>query len=98
MDVDSFIKLETNLPYLDKEGKEIILLGYKNCDFTSIPKEQLSDNNAKHLRSIYDLFSFTQIIEEPTRVTLGTATLIDHIAMTCPNNVLESGGIEDFDE
>ena len=37
------------------------------------------------------MFSFTQLIEEPTRVTLGTATLIDHIATTCPNNVLESG-------
>ena len=89
--VDSFNKLETNLSYLDREGKQIILLGDTNCDFTSIPKGQLSDNNAKHLRSIYDLFSFTQLIEEPTRVTLGTATLIDHIATTCPNNVLESG-------
>ena len=89
--VDSFNKLETNLSYLDREGKQIILLGDTNCDFTSIPKGQLSDNNAKHLRSIYNLFSFTQLIEEPTRVTLGTATLIDHIATTCPNNVLESG-------
>ena len=89
--VDSFNKLETNLSYLDREGKEIILLGDTNCDFTSIPKGQLGNNNAKHLRSIYDLFSFTQLIEEPTRVTLGTATLIDHIATTCPNNALESG-------
>ena len=89
--VDSFIKLDTNLSYLDREGKEIILLGDTNCDFTSIPKGQLSDNNAIHLRSIYDLFSFTQLIEEPTRVTLETATLIDHIATTCPNNVLEFG-------
>ena len=89
--VESFIKLETNLSYLDREGEDIILLGDTNCDFTSIPKGQLSDNNAKHLCSIYDLFSFSQLIEEPTRVTLGTATLIDHIATTCPNNVLESG-------
>ena len=89
--VDSFNKLETNLSYLDREGKEIILLADTNCDFTSIPKGQLSDNNAERLRSIYDLFSFTQLIEEPTRVTLGTATLLDHIATTCPNNVLESG-------
>ena len=89
--VDSFIKLETNLSYLDREGKEIIFLGDTNCDLTSITQGQLSDNNAKHLRSIYDLFSFTQLIEEPTRVILATATLIDHIATTCPNSVLESG-------
>ena len=70
---------------------EIILLGDTNCDFASKPTEQLSDINAKHPLGIYDLFSFTQLIEEPTRVTLETATLIDHIATTCPNNVLESG-------
>ena len=89
--VDSFNKLETILSYLDREGKEIILLGDTNCDFASKSTGQLSDNNAKHLRSIYDLFSFTQLVEEPTRVTLETATLIDHIATTCPNNILESG-------
>ena len=30
--VDSFNKLEKALGYLDKEGKEIILLGDTNCD------------------------------------------------------------------
>ena len=71
--------------------KEIILLGDTNCDFSSKPTGQFSDNNAKSLRSIYDLFSFIQLVEEPTRATLETATLIDHIASTCPNNVVESG-------
>ena len=55
------------------------------------PTGQLFDNDAKHLCSIYDLLSFTQLIGEPARVTLETTTLIDHIATTCPNNVLESG-------
>lgn len=89
--VDSFSKLETILSYLDREGKEIILLGDTNCDFASKSAGQFSDNNARHLHSMYNLFSFTQLIEEPTRVTLETATLIDHIATTCPNNVVESG-------
>ena len=33
----------------------------------------------------------TQIIEEPTRVTLDGSTLIDHIATTNCNNIVESG-------
>ena len=47
--------------------------------------------NAMHLRIIYNLLSFTQLIEEPTRVTCATATLIDHIATTCPFNISKSG-------
>ena len=88
---DSFNKLERILSCLDQEGKEIILLGDTNCDFTIKAASQTSDTNAKHLRRIYNLLSFTQLIEEPTRVTCETATLIDHIATTCPINVSESG-------
>ena len=40
---------------------------------------------------IYELFSFKQLIEEPTRVTLVTATVIDHVATTCPRNIIKSG-------
>ena len=47
--------------------------------------------NAMHLRRIYNLLSFTQLIEEPTRVTCATATLIDHIATTCPINISKLG-------
>ena len=39
----------------------------------------------------YDLFSFKQLIEEPTRLTLETATIIDHIATTYAGNIVESG-------
>ena len=88
---DSFNKLERILSCLDQEGKEIILLGDTNCDFAIKAASQTSDTNAKHLRRIYNLLSFTQLIEEPTRVTCETATLIDHIATTCPINVSESG-------
>ena len=40
---------------------------------------------------MYELFSFKQLIEEPTRVTLVTATVIDHVATTCPRNIIKSG-------
>ena len=44
-----------------------------------------------HLRRIYNLLSFTQLIEELTRVTGETATLIDYIATTCPIYISKSG-------
>ena len=53
--VESFNKLELILSFLDKEEKEVILLGDKNCDFTA--KEGIAlDSNAKHLTNIYELF------------------------------------------
>ena len=89
--VGSFIKLEKVLSFLDKEDKELILLGDTNCDL--IPKcvEQPIDNETKHLLSLYELFNFEQLINEPTRVTLNTSTIIDHIATTCARNILKSG-------
>ena len=85
--VDSVNKLEKALAYLDKEGKEIILLGDTNCDLAKKPIHKTLDNNAKHISSLYELFSF----KDPTRVTLDTATVIDHVATTCPRNIMKSG-------
>ena len=92
--VDSFNKLEKVLAFLDKDGNEIILLGDTNCDLTKKSTDHTLDNNAKHISSLYELFSFKQLIEEPTRVTLHTATVIDHVATTCPRNILSSGVLE----
>ena len=89
--VDFFNKLETNLLYLDQEGKEIILLGDTNCDFAKIAANWSNDMSSMHLHRIYNLMSFTQLIEEPTRVTCETATLIDHIATTYPLIFLNRG-------
>ena len=69
----------------------MILLGDTNCDLTRRSSDQLMDNNAKHMADIYELFSFKQLVEEPTRVTLETATLIDHIATTCARNIVKTG-------
>ena len=67
--VDSFDKLEKAIAFLDKEGEEIILLGDTNCDLAKKSADQALDNNAKHISSSYELFSFKQLIKEPTRVT-----------------------------
>ena len=75
--------------YFDKEGKEIILLGDTNCDLAKKPADQPLGKNAKHISSIYELFSFKQLIEESTRVTLDTATVIDHVATTYARNIVK---------
>ena len=49
------------------------------------------ENHARPMSAMYDLFSFKQLIQEPTRVSLTTSSLIDHIATTCPNNIVDSG-------
>ena len=89
--VASFDKLEKVLSYLDKEGKEIILLGDTNCDLTTKQADQHIDNDTRHVTSLYELFSFNQLIKEPTRVTLDTSSIIDHIATTRARNIVKSG-------
>ena len=42
-------------------------------------------NAAVHIASIYDTFGLTQLIKDPSRETLDTAPLIDHIASTHPD-------------
>ena len=41
--------------------------------------------------NLFGLFILKQLIEEPTRVTLNTSTIIDHIATTCARNITKSG-------
>ena len=86
--VGSFDKLDQILNFLDREGKEIILLGDTNCDLSKHAVGQPVDNDTKHLCDIYELFSFKQLINEPTRVTLSSSTIIDHIATTAAGNIV----------
>ena len=65
--------------FLDKDGKEITILGYTNCD---LMEKAVLDNDARYMINIHELFSFKQVIEEPMRVTLDTSTIIDHITTT----------------
>lgn len=63
IELGGFEMLENVLSFLDKEGKESILLGDTNCNFS--PKAIEKDNSAKDLPSTYNLFNITQIIDEP---------------------------------
>ena len=93
--IQSFTKLEGNLEFYDRENMEIVFLGDTNCDMYLL--ENSPENTKNHVKaavpmaSIYDTFGLTQLSMDPTRETLDTATLIDHIASTHPENIPESG-------
>ena len=91
--VGSFNKLKKVI-FFGQRGKEIILLGDTNCDLTPKQAEQLIDNNSKHMLDLYELFSFKQLIDRPTRVTLTTSSIIDHIATTRARNIVKAGVYE----
>ena len=87
----AFDKVKKVLLFLDKEGKETILLGDANCDLTIKTSELPTDNNSKHISSPYELFSFKQLIQKPSRVTPNRSSILDHIATTSPSNIFEAG-------
>ena len=51
------------------------------------------DSNAKYLTNIYELFTFKQLITEPTSVIANSPSIIDHIATTSPRNRVTAGVI-----
>ena len=40
---------------------------------------------------LYEAYGLKQLIKEPTRETLRTSTLIDHVAVSEPRNIVDSG-------
>ena len=85
--VENLRRLAESLQFLDKEGKEIILLGDTNCDL--LPKSSDTDHgglnsdllpHSKRLTEIYERFGFHQLIRTAARETLIFSTLIDHIS------------------
>ena len=90
--VDKFDELGNILGYLETFNREIILLGDTNRDLLSV--ESGTGSTAEHMRNVYLDFGMKQLISEPTRETIRTSTLIDHIATTHPNNIVTSGVIK----
>ena len=89
--VDLFNKAEKVLSHLDKDGKKIILMGDTNCDLLNEKTCSSAANYSRYIRDLYELLRLNQLICKPTRVTLTTSTLIDHISTTCIDNIFESG-------
>ena len=89
--VSAFNRLEIAISYMDRENKELLLLGDTTCDLSNKVAGLSTEGNARHMCNLYELFSFAQLIEEPIRATLSSSTIIDHIATTCPRNIVEAG-------
>ena len=81
-----FSHLDTLLGKLDSENVELFLMGDMNCDLLS------KDNvYAKALLNVTGIYGLKQLINEPTRITPLTSTLIDLIFTNQPDNVYCSG-------
>ena len=73
---------------LDDENKECITIRDINC----ISLEP-AENCVKHINRIYRKRNLSQLIDEPTRTTSDTSTIIDDIVTNKPTRVSESGVI-----
>ncbi|XP_068742189.1 uncharacterized protein [Montipora capricornis] len=81
-----FSSLENLIGRLDSENVDFYLMGDMNCNMAS-----MSDTNSHLLSDITDLYGLHQLINEPTRVTDTTSTLIDLIYTNYPDKVVCSG-------
>ena len=94
--VEIFDKLESHLSRIDNENKESIFAGDINCNLLNS-----QDNDTKHMKRIYNTLGYKQLIENATRTTTDTMTLIDHLTTTKPESISGKGvipcGISDHD-
>ena len=70
VDEAAFENLRESLGDLDKEGKEIILVGDTNCDF-----KNSTNANTKKLKLVYSEYQIEQLIKKYTRVAVTTTEL-----------------------
>ena len=75
-------KFNELLQKLNKENKEMIIIGDINCNY-------LDNNNNKEVKELLALNGFIQLVNDPTRVTDTTETLIDVILTTKPENLCD---------
>ena len=76
---------------MDSEGKEIVLIGDFNCDWT--PERNKTSLQTSKRIDLANKFQFEQLIKEPTRVTETISTLID-LAFSNRPEIINSSGVE----
>ena len=74
---------------IDNENKEMYILGDLNCDVMKADKD--SNTPTKKIKSLYELYQLSQLIDKSTRVTMTTSSLIDHIVTNTPEKISDSG-------
>ena len=88
----------TIIKQLEHESKYIFIFGDLNCDLLG----NRSHRATSLLNSFAQIYQLQQLIDEPTRCTASTRTLIDVVLYTnCPSKVAASGvihlGLSDHD-
>ena len=84
-----YADIQEILAFITTKYSHVILLGDFNIDMLKKNRPSEFFSNV-----ILEPFSLHQVIREPTRITKDTATLIDHILVTSPENVKHSGVVD----
>ena len=82
---------ENLIKVIHNENKELYILGVLNCDTLKAHNE--SKTPTKRIKSLYELYQLSQLMDEPTRITMTTSSLIDHIVTNTPEDISDSGVI-----
>jgi hypothetical protein len=88
-EIELFDNLELFLFKCDIENKELILIGDINCDYMKVSL----DPHSRRLQFLCSLYQLSQLVDEPTRVTDTSSTLIYLILTNRPENILSTGVI-----
>ncbi|EDO35724.1 predicted protein [Nematostella vectensis] len=88
--IEYFNRFEELIKAVDDEDKEHVILGDLNC---CLLKKKVFDNKTKKLKSIYEAYQLSQLINEPTRITIDSKSLIDHFVTSSPDKINSSGVI-----
>ena len=94
--VEYFDRIEALISATEADRKESIIIRDTNCDFLCD-----NSNDTRNLKRILGIYGFTQVIKDPTRTTLDSKTIIDHIITNRTDLVRNCGvvhcGISDHD-
>jgi hypothetical protein len=75
-----FDQMTTIIKQLEHDSKDIFIFGDLNCDLLG----NMSHRATSLLNSFAQIYQLQQLIDEPTRCTASTRTLIDVVYTNCP--------------
>ncbi len=85
---ENLLKIERFIELGDNENKEIYILGDLNINLLA-----QNVSIAKKLQQIMELYQLTQIIDDPTRITESTKSLLDVCITSSTEKIISSGVI-----
>ena len=89
--LEFFDNLEKLIKAIDDENKEMYILGDLNCDM--LRKDNEINTPTMTVKSLYEQYQLYQLIDQATRITMTTSSLIDHIVTNTPEKISASGVI-----